>query len=164
MKFTKLIIAAILPVSICVCSCDDEESVDSTNLGRTVEFPEMSAQERGYNNGEILGKALLSMCDTIASMKAKNIPSDSPIFAGMLTSPYSKLQRPYVLYQENKADSLWMLGFKEGFGTLAGVVADSESYNMIFEALEKVNFDTIDYPYNSNLALQMGDIIAKNKK
>lgn len=161
MKFTKLIIAAVLPVSICVCSCDDEESVDSTNLGRTVEFPEMSAEERGYNNGEIFGKSLLAICDTINSATTKEIPTDSPIFSGMLTSPYSKLQRPYVLLQDNKSDSLWMTGFKNGLNATAGVKADSDSYDMIMEALTKVSFEEIDASYNAKMALQIGSLMAK---
>lgn len=161
MKFTKLIIAAVLPVSLFVTSCGDEESVDSTNLGRTVEFPEMSAQERGYNNGETLGEAMLSICDTIASATSKKIPENSPIFLGMLTSPYSKAQLPYTLYTSNISDSLWMKGFKDGLNESAGVAVDSETYDLLMDALSKVKFDDIDYSYNANLALQIGDLIKK---
>lgn len=161
MKFTKLIIAAVLPVSLFVTSCGDEESVDSTNLGRTVEFPEMSAQERGYNNGEIFGKSLLAICDSVVSATQREIPTNSPIFSGMLTAPYSHLQRPYTLSLENKSDDLWMKGFKEGVQASAGIQVGADSFDLIMDALTNVKFSDIDDPNNAGMALQINEVMAR---
>ena len=161
MKFTKFIIAAILPLPIYVSSCGDEETVDSTNLGRTVEFPEMSAQERGYSNGEIFGKSLLAICDSVVSAQDKKIPTNSPVFSGMLTAPFSHLQRPYVLSLENKSDDLWMKGFKEGVQVSAGTVVDADSFDQIMDALTNVSFSDIDNSNNAGMALQINEVMTR---
>lgn len=155
MKITKFLAAAVLPVSLCLFSCEDEIT-DSSELGREVELPEMSAQERGYNNGEILAKALHSMVDTIYSAEKKEVVSD-PIFSGMLTSPFSKTQRPYELMVENTEDSLWMKGFDEGLHENA--LIDDISYITLMKVLGQVDYSDIDNPDNCLLALQIRDLV-----
>ncbi len=159
MKFTKIIFAALLPLSFGLVSCDDD-AVDSTNLGRTVEFPEMSERERGFANGEIFGKSLNSICDTISSARDKDVLS-SPVFNGMLTPPYSKIQRPYELYTENKSDSLWMVGFNEGLDETASAAADEDLQAKIMNVLSMVLFDDIDSNDNAMLALQLEELLKK---
>ncbi len=156
MKITKFLAAAVLPVSLCLFSCEDEIT-DSSELGREVELPEMSAQERGFNNGETLADALRSMVDTVVSAEKKEVLED-PIFSGMLTSPFSKTQRPYELMVENAKDSLWMTGFEEGlFGK---VNLDDASYASLITIFSQVKYDDLDDPKNAKFALQIRDLVS----
>lgn len=159
MKSTKFIIAALLPAALWLGSCDDD-SVDSTNLGRTVEFPEMSERERGYSNGEIFGNSLVAINDTIQSARDKGV-LETPVFCGMLTPPFSKIQRPYELYTENADDELWMEGFREGIEETADLATDSELHDKIMKILEKVSFSDIDNYDNAMLALQLEELLNK---
>lgn len=152
MRITRFIIAALLPVSLWVSSCNDED-VDNT-LGRTIEFPEMSEQERGKTNGEMFGNSLMAMCDTIKSARSKDL-LNSPVFCGMLTSPLSKAQRPYELYKENQSDSLWMVGFNEGLQQTASVSKGTAAYSKVVELMEKIDFADIDKFDNSRYCLQI---------
>ncbi len=159
MKYTKFLIAMMLPASLWLGSCDDD-SVDSTNLGRTLEFPEMSEHERGLANGETFGNALVTICDSIQSARDKDV-LETPVFCGMLTPPFSKIQRPYELYLENVSDSLWMAGFREGIEAKADIDEDSPKHEKIMEVLEKVTFSDIDNYDNAMLALQLEELIKK---
>lgn len=150
---------AFLPAALWLGSCDDD-TVDSSNLGRPVEFPEMSERERGFANGEIFGKSLNSICDTISSAREKDV-LDSPVFNGMLTPPYSKIQRPYELYTENKSDSLWMVGFNEALDEMSSAATDEELQAKIMNVLSMVLFDDIDSNDNAMLALQLEELLKK---
>lgn len=155
MKITKFLAVAVLPVSLCFFSCEDDIT-DSSELGRKVDFPEMSEEERGHSNGEILANALHSMVDTIQSAQKKEV-LDDPIFLGMLTSPYSKTQRPYELMVENANDSLWMKGFEEGL--LDVVDIDDVTYISLMKVLAEVDYDKLDNPDNARFALRINDIV-----
>ena len=142
MKNTKFFIAALLPAALWLGSCGDE-TVDNASLGRTLEFPEMSEHERGYANGEIFGNSLIALSDTIRSAKEKGV-FETSVFYGMMTPPFSKIQRPYELYNQNVEDSLWLAGFKEGVEATAGLSADSEIHGKIMkEVLAEVSFSDL---------------------
>lgn len=159
MKYTKFFIAALLPAALWLGSCNDDD-VDSTNLGSTLEFPEMSEHERGLSNGQTFGSALVTICDSIQSARNNDV-LESPVFCGMLTPPFSKIQRPYELYLENASDSLWMGGFREGIKETADIAEDASVHEKIMEVLEKVKFSDIDNYDNAMLALQLEELLKK---
>lgn len=155
MKITKLLISAIVPFSLWLSSCD-EGIDDAFELGRKVDWPEMSAEERGASNGEILAKALHSICDTVASAKKKELTED-PIFSGMVTSPLSKAQRPYELSVENAKDTLWMRGFNTSLNE--DLKLSETKYNDLMKILAMINFEDIDIATNAKLSLQINDLL-----
>ncbi|MCQ2225223.1 MAG: hypothetical protein MJZ14_05805 [Paludibacteraceae bacterium] len=157
MKSTKFIIAALLPAALWLGSCGDDY-VDNSDLGRTLEFPEMSEHERGMANGEVFGSALLSLCDSIKSARHKEV-LESPVFSGMITPPLSKLQRPYELYVQNENDSLWVDGFKEGVHETASIKKSSSLHGKIMNVMSQVNFEDIDKWDNALLAMQIEELL-----
>ncbi|MBR5694770.1 MAG: hypothetical protein IKX43_00850 [Paludibacteraceae bacterium] len=161
MKITKIIISAVLPFSLALNSCD-KGIEDSYELGRKVDWPEMSAEERGLSNGETLAKALYSICDSVASAKGKNLSasgnlSDEPIFRGMLTSPLSKTQRPFELSTQNETDSLWMRGFKAGLNETLKL--DEKNYTELMKLLAQINYADIDCNANAQRCTEINDLL-----
>lgn len=163
MKITKLFIIAVLPLSLGLFSCGDD-NVNAYELGRTVDFPEMTAEARGKSNGETLAKALFSIRDTIASAQQKNlVPVDEntgeqllwnePIFRGMLTSPLSVAQRPYELSIENQNDSLWMKGFNTSLSATLNVGA--EKLATVLKDLSQIDYADIDATENARLCMEI---------
>lgn len=163
MKITKFFIIALLPISLGLFSCGDDD-VNAYELGRAVDFPEMSAEERGTNNGDTLAKALLSIRDTVASAQRKNLAPidaltgeqrlwDEPIFRGMLTSPLSMAQRPYELSVEYANDSLWMRGFNNSLN--ANLKLSADKLTSVMRSLSLIDYTDIDVAENARLCLDI---------
>ncbi|MCR5498727.1 MAG: hypothetical protein K6F48_12915 [Paludibacteraceae bacterium] len=163
MKITKLFIIAVLPLSLGLFSCGDD-NVNAYELGRTVDFPEMTAEARGTSNGETLAKALFSIRDTVVSAQKKNLVPvdentgeqklwDEPIFRGMLTSPLSLSQRPYELSIENQNDSLWMRGFNASLN--ANLKLSADKFTAVMKDLSQIDYTDIDSNENARLCMEI---------
>ena len=167
MKITKYFLVALVPLSLGLQSCGDD-TANAYELGREVEFPEMTAEERGTNNGVILAKALFSICDTVASAQKKELVSSSAltgeqnlsrtaIFNGMLTSPLSKTQRPYELSVEYANDSLWMRGFKTALDE--ELKLSEAKYTDLMKILAQINYADIDDSDNARRCLEINRLM-----